>query len=38
MKRLPDSAEQADAPNAAIAPWYGVGRHWRGIGDPDRSA
>ena len=31
-------AEPVDAPNPAIALLFQVGRHWRGVGDPCRSA
>jgi len=31
-------AEQADAPNAAMTSLFQGRHHWRGIGDPDRSA
>jgi hypothetical protein len=31
-------AEPADPPNPAKAPRFQVGRDWRGVGDPGRSA
>jgi hypothetical protein len=30
--------QQADAPNAAMTSLFQGRHHWRGIGDPDRSA
>jgi hypothetical protein len=35
MRRTPN---QPDAVNPAIAPWFQVGRQWRGVTDPHRSA
>src|SRR5437867_2170602 len=32
------SPNKPDAANPAIAPWFQVGRHGRGVGDPGRSA
>lgn len=29
---------KSDAPNPAMTPQFQIGSHWRGVGDPHRSA
>jgi hypothetical protein len=38
MRRRRSDANKADAPNPAMTLLFQGGHHWRGIGDPDRSA
>ena len=33
-----EGVQQVDAPSPAMTPQFHVGRQWRGVGDPVRSA